>query len=53
MYWDCVTTADCAEITTGCCLTSMVDSIAEDSIWGDMPEKFVGEQPAKCANLEW
>ena len=46
----CATTADCAEVTDGCCMVSFISSVAEDSVWGLMPEVVAGEQPAMCVS---
>ena len=49
----CATTADCAEVTTGCCMSYIVDSVAEDSVWGDYPAVEVGPTPGMCETAEW
>ena len=30
----CTSSAECAEITDGCCMGTLVESVAEDSSWG-------------------
>ena len=49
----CIATTDCAEISTGCCFADTVESVAEDSVWGDMPVMEVGVQAGMCASAEW
>ena len=50
----CTTTADCAEITDGCCLSHIVDSVAPDSMWSElMPEVVPGVQEAMCVSAAW
>merc|ERR1719310_1737217 len=46
----CATSADCAEVTDGCCMTSWVTSVAEDSEWGMMPAVVAGQQPNMCVS---
>merc|ERR1719281_418573 len=50
MEFVCTTSAECAELTDGCCMTSMIDSVAEDSVWGLMPAIEVGQQPGQCVS---
>ena len=49
----CIATTDCAEITTGCCFATTVESVAEDSVWGDMPVTEAGAQEGMCVTAEW
>ena len=49
----CIATTDCAEISTGCCMSSMVDSVAEDSVWGTEEAYVVGAQPSMCVSAEY
>ena len=49
----CTTSAECAEITTGCCGTMMVESVAEDSIWGVMEPIVAGQTNGVCVSAEW
>ena len=50
----CTTSAECAEIETGCCLSNVVESFAEDSTWSElMPEIAVGVQEGMCVSAEW
>ena len=49
----CLANTDCAEISTGCCLSAVVDSVAEDSVWGEMTAVVAGPQEGMCASAEW
>ena len=50
----CTTLAECAEVNTGCCQAATVESIAEDSFWGEEGEAIVvGQQPGECVSAEW
>ena len=49
----CMSAADCAEVSTGCCLGHIVDSVAEDSVWGDMEAIMAGEQENMCISAEF
>ena len=53
MSMSCLAAADCAEIATGCCMTHVVDSVAEDSVWGDMDPTYAGQQDSMCVSAEW
>ena len=57
----CTTSSDCVDITNGCCLASIIESMADDSqfgllvyMWnedGTMPE--AGEQNNACTDAHW
>jgi hypothetical protein len=47
----CITTTDCAEISTGCCMAEVIESVPEDANWGE-GAKEVGLY-TKCASAEW
>ena len=40
----CVTTADCAEVTDGCCTQWTIESFAEDSYWGGFSAIWGGDE---------
>ena len=55
----CTSSAECAEITDGCCMGSTVESFAEDSTWGTFAWSYgdseeavpvVGETYTLCAS---
>ena len=56
----CVTTADCAEVSTGCCTTWTIESFAEDSYWGGFSAVWGGEEAmvvgasfSQCQSVEY
>ena len=47
----CVSSADCAEITDGCCIVAFIESIPEDGLYPEPIE--LGQQEGMCATAAW